>query len=153
MDLYVRLIPITQLSYTMWTHFSIVAHSVVSLCQKLILGHAAARTWCCMLYECCSLDWPYSLLLDLAWTTLAVTEMDGASSGESLRGLPSFPSSGHFLHKFWHCYGMLLHQVYVPYIAACHMWVCCLNMYITTAIQLLAAVKCGCIPVRTSSIK
>ena len=32
-------------------------------------------------------------------------------------------------------------------IAACHMWVCCLNMYITTAIQLLAAVKCGCIPV------
>ena len=55
---------------------------------------------------------------------------------------------------------MLLHEVYVSYIAACHMWVRCLNMYVyiyiyfrtctspgMTMYSSLAAVKCGCIPV------
>ena len=135
-----------------------------------------------MLYKCCSLDWPYSLLLDLALTTLAVTEMDGTSSGESVKGLPSLSTLGNFLWGFLGCSGMLLHQVYVPYIAGCHMWVSCLNMYVhlstschrnavlfctyvytleilytssagTTMYSSLAAVKCGCIPVHFQSIE
>ena len=96
--LYVRLIQITQLSYSIVDLLSIFANSVVSLCQKLLLVHAAAFPRCGMVYECCSWDWPYSLLLDLAWTTLAVTEMDGTFLGDTVKGLPSFSASGHFFH-------------------------------------------------------
>ena len=37
---------------------------------------------------------------------------------------------------------MLLHQVYVPYIAACHMWVSCLNMRCSASVCTYFSTSC-----------
>ena len=49
-----------------------------------VLALPGVPLWC-MLSVWCSLDWPCSLLLDLTWTTLAVTEMDGTTSEEFVK--------------------------------------------------------------------
>ena len=68
-----------------------------------------------MLFECSSLDWPCSLLLDPTWTTLAATEMDGTTSGESARESHASSFSSNLVMRFRRCSGThaWLHSLHV----------------------------------------
>ena len=76
------------------------AMSLYDIIHYFVLVLSGFTLWC-MLFECCSLDWPCSLLPDPTWTTLAATEMDGTTSGESVRQFPSCSSFSKLAMRFW----------------------------------------------------